>query len=80
MHASPTHDAQAAAGHLTAAAHHLAAAGDRASYWALLAHVERLAGVPESAQDFAELAAGYAAGALTFPEACRGTQVSLEEG
>ena len=76
MRTSPTHDVQAAAGHLAAAAHHLAAAGDRAAYWALLAHVERLVGVPESAQDFAELAAGYAAGVLTFPEACRGTQAA----
>lgn len=76
MHASPTHDVQAAAGHLAAAAHHLAAAGDRAAYWALLAHVERMVGVPEAAQDFAELAAGYATGVLTYPAACKGTQAA----
>ena len=68
----PSTHAYAAAGHLRAAAHHLAADGDRAAYWALLAHVERLVGFPAAAESFAELAAGYATGALTFPEACRG--------
>ncbi len=80
MRTSPTHDVQAAAGHLTAAAHHLAAAGHRASYWALMAHVEYLVGAPEAAESFAELAAGYATGVLTVPEACRGAQAALAEG
>ena len=74
MRPSPSSDTQAAALHLRSAAHHLAAAGDRAAYWALLAHVETLVGWPGAAQGFAELAAGYATGALVFPAACTGSQ------
>lgn len=72
MRRNPSHDAHAAALHLRAAAHHLAAEGDRAAYWALLAQVEHLVGWDDSAQRFAELAMGYATGELTFPAACIG--------
>lgn len=48
-----------AAQHARAAAHHAAAAGDRTSYWALLASTERLAGDPELALTFDCLSAKY---------------------
>lgn len=62
-----------AAGLATAAAHHLAAGGDRAGYWHLLAVAQRYSGCQgwEQAYDsFMSLSHRYSTGEISFPEAC----------
>lgn len=49
------------------AAHHAAAAGDRAAYWGLLAQTEYLGGDPELGDRFDSLSIKYKTGLLLPP-------------